>query len=61
MVSNYDTVTEGQAVRGDRFHDWANSPYDRLTPTEMVKYIADSIGMDDKSFHTSEKTKYSAC
>ena len=24
--------------------------YDRLTPTEMVKYIADLHGMDDESF-----------
>ena len=51
MVSNYDTVTEGQAVRGEiGFMTGQTALYDRLTPTEMVKYIADLHGMDDKSF-----------
>ena len=51
MVSNYDTVTEGQAVRGEiGFMTGQTALYDRLTPTEMVKYIADLHGMDDESF-----------
>ena len=51
MVSNYDTVTEGQAVRGEiGFMTGQTALYDRLTPTEMVKYIADLHGLDDKSF-----------
>ena len=44
-VSNYDTVKEGQAVRGEiGFMTGQTALYDRLTPTEMVKYIADLHG-----------------
>ena len=60
-VSNYDTVKEGQAVRGEiGFMTGQTALYDRLTPTEMVKYIADLHGMDAKSFQ-ERKDKYSAC
>ena len=29
--------------------------YDRLTPTEMVKYIADLYGMDKQNFNKRKK------
>ena len=41
-VSGYDSVDEGQKVREQiGFMTGQTALYDRLTPTEMVKYIAD--------------------
>ena len=52
-VSNYDTVIDGQAVRGKiGFMTGQTALYDRLTPVEMVKYIADLHGMSKKKFQT---------
>ena len=52
-VSNYDTVIDGQAVRGQiGFMTGQTALYDRLTPVEMVKYIADLHGMSKKKFQT---------
>tara|TARA_Y100000590_G_scaffold64583_2_gene69558 strand:- start:14170 stop:14940 length:771 start_codon:yes stop_codon:yes gene_type:complete len=50
-VSDYDTVNSGQHVRGEiGFMTGQTALYDRLTPTEMVKYIADLHRMDRASF-----------
>ena len=50
-VADYDTVKAGQNVRGEiGFMTGQTALYDRLTPTEMVNYIADLHGMDKASF-----------
>ena len=50
-VSSYDTVIDGQAVRGQiGFMTGQTALYDRLTPVEMVKYIADLHGMSKDKF-----------
>ncbi len=50
-VSGYDTVSDGQNVREQiGFMTGQTALYDRLTPTEMVKYIADLHGMKKEEF-----------
>ena len=50
-VCGFDSVTNGQDVRGKiGFMTGQTALYDRLTPTEMVKYIADLHGMDKTAF-----------
>ena len=50
-VSGYDSVDEGQKVREQiGFMTGQTALYDRLTPTEMVKYIADLHGMKKEEF-----------
>jgi len=50
-VCGFDSVTNGQDVRGKiGFMTGQTALYDRLTPTEMVKYIADLHGMDKTTF-----------
>ena len=50
-VSGYDTVDQGQNVREQiGFMTGQTALYDRLTPTEMVKYIADLYGMKKEDF-----------
>ena len=50
-VANYDTVKAGQNVRGEiGFMTGQTALYDRLTPTEMVNYIADLHGIDKGLF-----------
>ena len=51
-VAGYDSIEEGQEVRGQiGFMTGQTALYDRLTPTEMVKYIADLHEMDNKDFN----------
>ena len=51
-VSDYDTVDQGQNVREQiGFMTGQTALYDRLTPTEMVKYIADLYGMKKEDFN----------
>ena len=51
-VSGYDSVDEGQKVREQiGFMTGQTALYDRLTPTEMVKYIADLYGMKKEDFN----------
>ena len=51
-VSGYDSVDEGQKVREQiGFMTAQTALYDRLTPTEMVKYIADLYGMNKEDFN----------
>jgi len=50
-VSSYDTVDNGQKVRNQiGFMTGQTALYDRLTPLEMVKYIADLHGMSSEKF-----------
>ena len=52
-VSNYDSVVEGQKVREKiGFMTGQTALYDRLTPTEMVKYIGDLHGMSKEDFQS---------
>jgi sodium transport system ATP-binding protein len=51
-VAGYDSVRNGQDVRGHiGFMTGQTALYDRLTPTEMSKYIADLHGMDNNTFN----------
>ncbi|MBT3478390.1 MAG: ATP-binding cassette domain-containing protein [Candidatus Marinimicrobia bacterium] len=51
-VSSFNSVSDGQRVREQiGFMTGQTALYDRLTPTEMVKYIADLHGMDKAIFH----------
>ena len=50
-VCGFDSVTNGHDVRSNiGFMTGQTALYDRLTPTEMVKYIADLHGMDKTTF-----------
>jgi len=50
-VSGFNSVSDGQKVREKiGFMTGQTALYDRLTPTEMVKYIADLHGMDKATF-----------
>ena len=50
-VSGYDSVSNGQKVREQiGFMTGQTALYDRLTPTEMVKYIADLHGMNKNEY-----------
>jgi len=50
-VSSFDTVNNGQKVRNQiGFMTGQTALYDRLTPLEMVKYIADLHGMSSEKF-----------
>ena len=50
-ISGSDSVSDGQKVREQiGFMTGQTALYDRLTPTEMVKYIADLHGMDKTTF-----------
>jgi len=50
-VTGFDTVNQGQNVREQiGFMTGQTALYDRLTPTEMVKYIGDLHGMDKITF-----------
>lgn len=51
-VAGHDSVASGQAVRSNiGFMTGQTALYDRLTPTEMVKYIADLHGMSNDDFN----------
>ncbi|MBT5096982.1 MAG: ATP-binding cassette domain-containing protein, partial [Candidatus Marinimicrobia bacterium] len=51
-VAGYDSVINGQDVRSQiGFMTGQTALYDRLTPTEMAKYIADLHGMDNAKFN----------
>ena len=55
-VAGYDSVSKGQKVRSQiGFMTGQTALYDRLTPTEMAKYIADLHGMDNKKFNERKK------
>ena len=46
-ISGFDTIQNAQEVRKQiGFMTGQTALYDRLTPTEMVKYISDLHGMD---------------
>ncbi|MBC8346859.1 MAG: ATP-binding cassette domain-containing protein [Candidatus Marinimicrobia bacterium] len=50
-VLNYDSVSQGQKVREQiGFMTGQTALYDRLTPAEMVRYIADLHGMEKVTF-----------
>ena len=50
-VAGHDSVSKGQEVRSQiGFMTGQTALYDRLTPVEMAKYIADLHGMDNKTF-----------
>ena len=50
-VCGFDSVSNGHDVRSNiGFMTGQTALYDRLTPTEMVKYIADLHGMDKTTF-----------
>ena len=50
-VAGFDTIKQGQNVREQiGFMTGQTALYDRLTPTEMVKYIGDLHGMDKIAF-----------
>ena len=50
-VSGFDSVSQGQNVREQiGFMTGQTALYDRLTPTEIVKYIADLHGMEKSAF-----------
>ncbi len=50
-VSGFDSVRQGQKVREKiGFMTGQTALYDRLTPEEMVKYIADLHGMSSRKF-----------
>lgn len=52
-VAGYDTVQEPQRVREKiGFMTGQTALYDRLTPNEMVKYIADLHGMSREKFES---------
>ena len=49
--SQYNTVENGQEARKQiKLMTGQTALYDRLTPTEMVKYISDLHGMDARVF-----------
>ena len=51
-VAGFDSVINGQDVRSQiGFMTGQTALYDRLTPTEMAKYIADLHGMDNAKFN----------
>ena len=55
-VAGFDTVIESQNVRKNiGFMTGQTALYDRLTPNEMVKYIADLNGMDKQQFRTAKE------
>lgn len=55
-VAEFDTVKESQKVRQNiGFMTGQTALYDRLTPNEMVKYIADLNGMDKPQFKTAKE------
>ena len=55
-VSDFDTVKESQKVRRNiGFMTGQTALYDRLTPNEMVKYIADLNGMENQQFKTAKE------
>lgn len=59
-VSSYDTVDNGQEVRSRiGFMTGQTALYDRLTPVEMVKYIADLHGMNNKKFQKRKNKIFS--
>ena len=60
-VSGYNTIDEGQKVREQiGFMTGQTALYDRLTPSEMVKYIADLYGMDNQGFNKRKKYLFDA-
>jgi sodium transport system ATP-binding protein len=55
-VCGFGTVKESQKVRKNiGFMTGQTALYDRLTPNEMVKYIADLNGMDKRQFKTAKE------
>lgn len=55
-VAGFDTVKEAQKVRQNiGFMTGQTALYDRLTPNEMVKYIADLNGMDKQQFKIAKE------
>ena len=55
-VTGFDTVKESQNVRKNiGFMTGQTALYDRLTPNEMVKYIADLNGMDKQLFKSAKE------
>ena len=61
-VAGYDSVSKGQKVRSQiGFMTGQTALYDRLTPTEMAKYIADLHGMDNKKFNEPKERKIYFC
>ena len=60
-VSGFDTVNNGQGARKQiGFMTGQTALYDRLTPTEMVKYIADLHGMDPRLFEKRKNELFDA-
>lgn len=55
-VNGFDTVKNGQKVRQNiGFMTGQTALYDRLTPNEMVKYIADLNGVDPQVFKNNKE------
>jgi len=55
-VNGFDTNKESQNVRKNiGFMTGQTALYDRLTPNEMVKYIADLNGMNKQQFNTAKE------
>lgn len=55
-VAEFDTVKESQKVRQNiGFMTGQTALYDRLTPNEMVKYIADLNGMNKQQFKIAKE------
>ena len=60
-ISGYDTVENGQEARKQiGFMTGQTALYDRLTPTEMVKYISDLHGMDAREFEKRKNELFSS-
>lgn len=56
LVNGFDTVKDSQKVRKNiGFMTGKTALYDRLTPNEMVKYIADLNGMEKQEFKTAKE------
>jgi sodium transport system ATP-binding protein len=60
QVMGYDTLREPQKVRENiGFMTGQTALYDRLTPNEMVKYIADLHGMDTRRYREQRERIFS--
>lgn len=56
IVNNYDTVTQGEQVRGSLgFLTGSTGLYDRLTPNETIDYFGRLNGMDEKTLQDRKK------
>ena len=60
-ISGFDTIHNAQEVRKQiGFMTGQTALYDRLTPTEMVKYISDLHGIDHNTFEKRKNELFSS-